>query len=86
VVPAFLTTCCGMWTFYYTDDTPRGNLSELRTKDSIVGQLIGREDDAETNGNFGQMFVDFFRVLKNPNVILLMMQVRCAAEPCLSCC
>ena len=78
VVPAFLTVCCGVWTFYCSDDTPKGNLSELKTKESIVGQLIGHEDtDKENNGSFKDMLYDFFQAIKNPNVVLLMINYAC---------
>ena len=39
--------------------------------------MIGREEDNETNGSFTQMFKDFGMALRDPNVIILMMQYAC---------
>jgi uncharacterized membrane protein len=50
IVPAFLTLMVAWWSFYYSDDTPKGDLSEIRQKVIIyffdsaslfyIGQLL----------------------------------------------
>jgi NNP family nitrate/nitrite transporter-like MFS transporter len=70
VVPASLTVIVAIWSYYYSDDCPKGNLYEIRAKDAMVGQLIGADDTRKKPSSF----VAFLTALKNPNTLLLMIQ------------
>eukprot|EP00596_Hydrurales_sp_CCMP1899_P002158 CAMPEP_0119036864 /NCGR_PEP_ID=MMETSP1177-20130426/4868_1 /TAXON_ID=2985 /ORGANISM="Ochromonas sp, Strain CCMP1899" /LENGTH=478 /DNA_ID=CAMNT_0006997335 /DNA_START=329 /DNA_END=1765 /DNA_ORIENTATION=- len=70
IVPACLTLFVAWWSYYYSDDTPKGDLSEIRQKDSLVGQLIG----AEMRDGAPSSIRAFGKALQNPNTLLLMIQ------------
>jgi NNP family nitrate/nitrite transporter-like MFS transporter len=75
VIPAFLTALMGVLCYFYSDDTPKGNLSEVKAKDDMVSQLIGQEGTAIAFTTLiGRAFVSFFEAMSNPNTLILMFQ------------
>jgi NNP family nitrate/nitrite transporter-like MFS transporter len=70
IVPAFLTLMVAWWSYYYSDDTPKGDLYEIRQKDALVGQLI----NSEARDGSPSSLMAFGKALRNPNTLLLMIQ------------